>query len=106
LDKRLAGNGYLAKYTLRNCSSKLALLCTTSGFGGLALYRKEAIVSRSYAGTVNGQTVCEHVSLNADNSLRCFLNPSQITLIGTQEEKKYQPRSPLSNTLFGLFRNW
>jgi len=82
------------------------LISVQSGFGGLALYRKEAIISRQYSGTVNGQTMCEHVSLNADHSLRCFLNPSQITLIGTQEEKKYQPGSSLGNTLFGLFRNW
>ena len=77
-----------------------------SGFGGLALYRKEAIMSRQYSGIVSGERVCEHISLNADNSLRCFLNPSQITVTGTQEEKQYQPESSLKNALHKIFLNW
>ncbi|PKN76230.1 MAG: hypothetical protein CVU52_05625 [Deltaproteobacteria bacterium HGW-Deltaproteobacteria-10] len=77
-----------------------------SGFGGLALYRREAIVARQYSGVVNGARVCEHVSLNADNSLRCFLNPSQITVIGTQEKKKYKTGFALTSTLRKFFLNW
>lgn len=78
----------------------------TSGFGGLALYRKEAILSREYSGNINEEKKCEHISLNADNSLRCFLNPGQITVTGTQEEKKYQPESPLIKALHKLLLNW
>lgn len=78
----------------------------SSGFGGLALYRKEAILSREYCGSVNGEKKCEHISLNADNSLRCFLNPGQITVTGTQEEKKYMPEAPLTSALYKLLLNW
>jgi hypothetical protein len=77
-----------------------------SGFGGLALYRKDAIASRQYSGIINGEKTCEHISLNADNRLRCFLNPSQITVTGTQEEKKYESASPFINVLYKLFLNW
>ncbi len=77
-----------------------------SGFGGLALYSKEAIMSRQYSGIVSGEKVCEHISLNADNSLRCFLNPSQITIVGTQEKKQYKSKSSWGNILHQIFLNW
>jgi hypothetical protein len=77
-----------------------------SGFGGLALYRKEAIIARQYCGIINGEKVCEHISLNTGNEWRCFLNPSQITVTGTQEKKKYQRESPLKSTLNKVFLNW
>ncbi len=82
------------------------LIRIQSGFGGLALYRKEAIIAREYSGIINGARVCEHVSLNGDNSLRCFLNPSQITITGTQEKKQYKSESSWGNTLRKLFLNW
>jgi hypothetical protein len=78
----------------------------TAGFGGLALYRKEAILHRKYCGIIHGEKKCEHISLNADNSLRCFLNPGQITVTGTQEVKKYRPASPKADFLYKLFLNW
>ena len=77
-----------------------------SGFGGLAIYRKEAIMSRQYSGSINGAIICEHIGLNADNSLRCFLNPSQITIAGTQEKKKYKSGSSWGNVLQKIFFNW
>jgi len=82
------------------------LIKIQSGFGGLAVYRKAAILYRQYSGIVNGEILCEHISLNADNRLRYFLNPSQITIIGTQEKKKYRTASPLISTLSKLFLNW
>jgi glycosyltransferase involved in cell wall biosynthesis len=77
-----------------------------SGFGGLALYRKDAILSRQYSGIVNGEKKCEHISLNADNRLKCFLNPAQITVVGTQDEKRYKQKSLWVDTLHKLFLNW
>jgi hypothetical protein len=77
-----------------------------SGFGGLAVYRKEKLIPERYAGTLNGEAVCEHISLNADHRLRCYLNPAQITVTGTQEPKGYPPVSPLKKTLYKLFCNW
>jgi len=82
------------------------LIKIQSGFGGLAVYRKAAILYRQYSGIVNGEITCEHISLNADNRLRYFLNPSQITITGTQEKKKYRTVSPLTSTLHKLFLNW
>lgn len=87
--KTILNNGFLYKIIGNGWQFRRGdpLIPVQSGFGGLALYRKKSILSRQYEGTLDGQMMCEHVSLNADNSLRCFLNPSQITLIGTQEEK-------------------
>lgn len=82
------------------------LIRIQSGFGGLALYRKEAIMSRQYSGSIEGERVCEHISLNTDNSLRCFLNPSQITITGTQEKKQYKSKSSRENVLHKIFLNW
>lgn len=82
------------------------LIPIQSGFGGLALYRKEVLLSRRYSGTQSGEPVCEHTSLNADYCLRCFLNPSQMTITGTQEEKKYNRASTWVNFLHRLFLNW
>ena len=52
-----------------------------SAFGGLAIYRRELLLSASYSGVQNGQPVCEHVPLHAQlRALGCriFINPALI----------------------------
>jgi glycosyltransferase involved in cell wall biosynthesis len=82
------------------------LIPVESAFGGLALYRREALLGRRYAGTEDGREVCEHHALNADRGLRFFLNPSQITVIGTQENKAAGGHAPWRRHLSRIFLNW
>jgi hypothetical protein len=77
-----------------------------SAFGGLAIYRKDQLTGRRYSGSRNGRPLCEHRALNVDGRLKCFLNPSQITVTGTQEGKGYGPARPGREVLRKLFLNW
>jgi glycosyltransferase involved in cell wall biosynthesis len=77
-----------------------------SAFGGLCVYRREVFLSRRYAGASGGVPACEHLALNADGRLRFFLNPSQITVAGTQEAKGYEAKRPWRRHLHRLLRNW
>jgi hypothetical protein len=53
-----------------------------SAFGGLAIYKRSALVGARYVGTTaDGREVCEHVSLNAHirkSGGRIFVNPAMI----------------------------
>lgn len=52
-----------------------------SAFGGLAIYRREALLGSTYSGTSGGHSVCEHVPLHAQlrtKGLRIFINPALI----------------------------
>lgn len=53
-----------------------------SAFGGLAIYRREALMTGRYVGTDDrGQEVCEHLSLHAAmraSGHRLFINPAMI----------------------------
>ncbi len=60
------------------------LVPVESGFGGLGVYRMDAILPREYTGRLRGREVCEHTGLNADGRLKFYLNPSQIALTGSQ----------------------
>ena len=82
------------------------LIPLESGFGGLALYRREALRGRRYDGTGEDAEACEHRALNADHGLRFFLNPSQITVIGTQVDKTATGISPWRRNLARIFLNW
>jgi hypothetical protein len=82
------------------------LIPVESCFGGLAFYRREALLARRYAGTSGGREVCEHHALNADHRLRFFLNPSQITVTGTQETREYDGGSSWQRRLSRIFLNW
>jgi len=54
-----------------------------SAFGGLAIYKRNSIVSGNYVGkNQQGLEVCEHVSLNTSihgNGGKLFINPAMIT---------------------------
>ncbi|MCO7246809.1 hypothetical protein [Halomonas sp. Mc5H-6] len=73
-----------------------------SAFGGLAIYRKEALVSVKYNGlTENGEEICEHVAAHAQiRSLggRIFVNPALINAEFV-EHSRYVLK-------FGLARFW
>lgn len=62
-----------------------------SAFGGLAIYRKESIVSASYVGlTDQGDEVCEHVSLHGQIRAaggRIFINPLLINSDGPEHSR-------------------
>lgn len=53
-----------------------------AGFGGLGLYKKEALICSKYIGvTESGQEICEHVLLSEkikEEGFRIFLNPRLI----------------------------
>lgn len=52
-----------------------------SAFGGLAIYRREALLAGNYSGVQDGQRVCEHVPLHAQlraRGFRIFINPALI----------------------------
>jgi hypothetical protein len=82
------------------------LIPVQSAFGGLALYRRDIFRTRRYSGLSGGLDVCEHDALNADGKLRFFMNPSQITVVGTQEAESYSSMPPWRKTLYRLFLNW
>jgi glycosyltransferase involved in cell wall biosynthesis len=52
-----------------------------SAFGGLAIYRREALLAADYSGVSGAQPVCEHVPLHAQlraKGFRIFINPALI----------------------------
>lgn len=52
-----------------------------SAFGGLAIYRREALLAGRYGGVCEGHAVCEHVPLHAGlraAGYRIFINPALI----------------------------
>jgi len=82
------------------------LIPVRSAFGGLAVYRKAAVLSRRYAGTLNGRPVCEHLPLHLAGPLRAYLNPSQITVTGTQVKKPFPPDPAWKVVLGRTLLNW
>jgi glycosyltransferase involved in cell wall biosynthesis len=52
-----------------------------SAFGGLAIYRREALLRGHYSGVCDGRAICEHVPLHAElraKGYRIFINPALI----------------------------
>ena len=82
------------------------LVPVQSAFGGLCLYRRDALLSRRYSGSSEGRETCEHHALNADGTWRFYLNPGQITVTGSQEAKGYTEKPAWQRGLFRLLRNW
>lgn len=83
------------------------MIAVESAFGGLGVYRRDVFRSRRYSGRLDGAPACEHLSLNADGRLRAFLNPSQITVAGTQEQRAMKAHWPAWLWNLNLvLRNW
>ena len=62
-------------------SPRAAWIEVDSAFGGLAIYRREALLAGNYSGEQAGQSVCEHVPLHAQlraQGFRIFINPALI----------------------------
>ena len=62
-------------------SPRAAWIEVDSAFGGLAIYRREALLAGNYSGVQAGESVCEHVPLHAQlraQGFRIFINPALI----------------------------
>lgn len=63
-----------------------------SAFGGLALYRREAMLAARYRGIDGrGEQVCEHVAFHAglrERGLRIFINPALINARRTEHSAR------------------
>lgn len=79
-----------------------------SAFGGLAVYRKEAICDARYIGLDEaGNEVCEHVSFNNQLKLsgrRIFINPELINTAYTEHSRQLRLPQRLRRYFFA-FRN-
>lgn len=64
-----------------------------SSFGGLALYKKEALMNKKYIGVDEmGGQICEHLSLNNNitkNGGKIFINPKLINCGTNEHTDKY-----------------
>jgi glycosyltransferase involved in cell wall biosynthesis len=52
-----------------------------SAFGGLAIYRRDALLAGNYSGVEGGHSICEHVPLHSQlraKGFRIFINPALI----------------------------
>jgi len=74
-----------------------------SAFGGLAIYKKDVILSAHYSGRdQNGLDICEHISLHSlirQGTGNIFINPRLINYSGSIEHAKYFG-------LLGVLRLW
>jgi hypothetical protein len=62
-------------------SPRAAWIEVDSAFGGLAIYRREALLAGDYSGIAGGKSICEHVPLHAQlraKGFRIFINPALI----------------------------
>jgi hypothetical protein len=73
-------------------SPKRPMIEVESAFGGLAVYKREAIVSARYGGLrADGTELCEHVTLCSHmraNGYRIFLNPALINARSTDHASR------------------
>lgn len=66
-----------------------------SAFGGLAIYRREALLAGRYTGVEQGRAVCEHVPLHAElraKGYRIFINPALINAHRTDHSARIRLR--------------
>lgn len=66
-----------------------------SAFGGLAIYRRDALLAGHYSGVEQGRAVCEHVPLHAElraAGYRIFINPALINAHRTDHSARIRLR--------------
>lgn len=66
-----------------------------SAFGGLAIYRREALLAGRYQGLLEGRPICEHVPLHAElraKGYRIFINPALINAHRTDHSARIRLR--------------
>lgn len=82
-----------------------------SAFGGLAVYRREAIVDAHYTGLdADGEPICEHVPMHAAlvaRGFRIFINPRLVNAAWTSHTDHLAPLQRLRRRARnGLLRCW
>ncbi len=95
IDTRLAelASSYARMITIAEDSDWIEV---DSAFGGLAVYRAEALLAQQYVGiSVDGGPVCEHVSLHAGiraGGGRIFINPRLVVGAASEHATYWQER--------------
>lgn len=76
-----------------------------SAFGGLAIYRREALLAGRYSGVQDGRPICEHVPLHAElraRGYRLFINPALINAHRTDHSARIRLRVRLRREIEAL----
>jgi glycosyltransferase involved in cell wall biosynthesis len=76
-----------------------------SAFGGLAIYRRDALLAGRYSGVQDGQSICEHVPLHAGlraKGSRIFINPALINAHRTDHSARIRLRARLRREIEAL----
>lgn len=79
-----------------------------SAFGGMAIYKREAIEDASYKGLdAHGNEICEHVELHKairGRGLRLFINPAFINAGYTEHSTRYRFMPSLKRTVINYLK--
>lgn len=79
-----------------------------SAFGGMAIYKREAIEDASYKGLdAQGNEICEHVELHKairGRGLRLFINPAFINAGYTEHSTRYRFMPSLKRTVINYLK--
>jgi hypothetical protein len=77
-----------------------------SAFGGLAIYRREALLSGSYSGkNALGKPICEHVTLHeqiSEKGFKIFINPKLINCKKTDHSIRASLRYVIARNLLNI----
>jgi glycosyltransferase involved in cell wall biosynthesis len=80
-----------------------------SAFGGLAIYRREALLAGRYNGICEGRSVCEHVPLHAAlraRGYRIFINPALINADRTDHSARVGLGGRLRREIEAVGKRW
>ena len=86
-------------------SPKAEWIEVDSAFGGLAIYRREALLAGRYHGMLEGRAICEHVPLHAQlrtKGYRIFINPALINAHRTDHSARIGLRVRLRREIEAL----
>lgn len=86
-------------------SPRAAWIEVDSAFGGLAIYRRDALLAGRYSGTQAGRPICEHVPLHAElraKGYRIFINPALINAHRTDHSARIRLRVRLRREIEAL----
>jgi hypothetical protein len=76
-----------------------------SAYGGLAIYRREALLDGRYSGVLDGKSICEHVPLHSElraKGWRIFINPALINAHRTDHSARIRLRVRLRREIAAL----
>jgi hypothetical protein len=86
-------------------SPKAQWIEVDSAFGGLAIYRREALLAGRYRGMTDAGPICEHVPLHAElraQGYRIFINPALINARRTDHSARIRLRARLRRQIEAL----